>query len=49
LSVAALAGLSLDAFLGLWWADRVAALVIVLFLIREGVEAMRGEEEDDGF
>jgi hypothetical protein len=44
LSAAALAGLALNALLGLWWADPVAALVIVLFLVREGIEAIRGEE-----
>jgi cation diffusion facilitator family transporter len=47
LSVAALTGLTLNAVFGLWWADPVAALVIVVFLVREGIEALRGEEEDD--
>jgi divalent metal cation (Fe/Co/Zn/Cd) transporter len=44
LSAAALVGLALNALLGLWWADPVAALVIVVFLVREGSEAIRGEE-----
>lgn len=38
-----LAGLTLNAVFGLWWADPVAALVIVLFLAREGIEALRSE------
>jgi divalent metal cation (Fe/Co/Zn/Cd) transporter len=45
LSVAALAGLSLNAILGWWWADPVAALVITVFLVEEGVEALRGEDD----
>ena len=47
LSVTALAGLALNAFFGLWWADPVAALGIVLILVREGIEAVRGEPDDD--
>ena len=46
LSVAALAGLALNAVLGLWWADPVAALVIAGFLIREGIEALRADRDD---
>jgi cation diffusion facilitator family transporter len=46
LSVAALTGLVLNAVFGLWWADPVAALVIAVFLVKEGVEAMRGEDDD---
>lgn len=46
LSATTLAGLTLNAVFGLWWADPVAALVIVVFLVREGVEALRGEDED---
>lgn len=45
LSATTLAGLALNAVFGLWWADPVAALVIVLFLAREGLEALRGEDE----
>ncbi len=45
LSATTLAGLALNAVFGLWWADPVAALVIVLFLVREGIEALRGEDE----
>jgi len=45
LSVAALAGLGLNALFGWWWADPIAALLIAAFLVREGTEAWRGEEE----
>lgn len=44
LSVAALAGLGLNALFGWWWADPIAALLIAAFLVREGTEAWRGEE-----
>ena len=44
LSVVTLAGLALNAAFGLWWADPVAALAIVVLLVKEGVEAIRGEE-----
>lgn len=44
LSVVALAGLALNAVFGLWWADPVAALGITVLLVREGLEALRGEE-----
>lgn len=45
LSATTLAGLSLNAVFGLWWADPVAALVIVAFLVREGIEALRDEDD----
>jgi divalent metal cation (Fe/Co/Zn/Cd) transporter len=35
LSVVALAGLALNTLFGLWWADPVAALGIVVLLVRE--------------
>ena len=47
LSIVALAGLALNAALGWWWADPVAALGITVLLIREGIEALRGEDDDD--
>lgn len=47
LSAVTLAGLVANALLGWWWADPAAALVIVVFLVREGLEALRGEEHDD--
>ncbi len=46
LSVVTLAGLALNAVFDLWWADPVAALFIVFFLVREGIEALRGEENE---
>jgi divalent metal cation (Fe/Co/Zn/Cd) transporter len=46
LSATTLAGLALNAALGLWWADPVAALVIAAFLVREAREAWEGEEDD---
>jgi divalent metal cation (Fe/Co/Zn/Cd) transporter len=46
LSVAALAGLVLNAVFGLWWADPVAALVIAAFLVNEGREALAGDRDD---
>lgn len=44
LSAILLAGLILNATLGWWWADPVAALVMVPIIAFEGVEALRGEE-----
>ena len=46
LSVVTLVGLALNALFGLWWADPVAGLAIVVLLVREGVEALRGEDDD---
>ena len=43
LSVALLVGLLLNALFGWAWADPVAALVIVIFAVREGIEAWGGE------
>jgi divalent metal cation (Fe/Co/Zn/Cd) transporter len=43
LSAALLAGLLLNSLLGWAWADSVAALVIAVFAIREGVEAWKGD------
>ncbi|WP_198397987.1 cation transporter [Brevibacterium antiquum] len=43
LSAALLAGLLLNSLLGWAWADSVAALVIAVFAIREGIEAWRGD------
>ncbi len=47
LSAIVLVGLLLNATLGWWWADPVAALVIAAVAVREGVEAWRGEQCDD--
>ncbi len=43
LSAVLLLGLVLNATLGWWWADPVAALVIVALAISEGREAWRGD------
>lgn len=42
LSAILLAGLALNALAGWWWADPVAALVMVPLITYEGVEAVRG-------
>jgi divalent metal cation (Fe/Co/Zn/Cd) transporter len=43
LSAAVLVGLVLDAALGWWWADPVAALVLAVLAVREGRAAWRGD------
>ncbi|MFD5863577.1 cation transporter [Agromyces sp. NPDC127015] len=43
LSAATLLGLLLNSLFGWAWADSVAALVIVVFAVREGLEAWRGD------
>jgi divalent metal cation (Fe/Co/Zn/Cd) transporter len=48
LSVVVLAGIGLNAALGWWWADPVAALGVVVLLVREGLEAWRGDDDNDG-
>jgi len=44
LSAALLVGLGLNYLYGLWWADPAAALVIVVFILREGYETIREEK-----
>lgn len=44
LSVITLSGIALNATLGWWWADPVAALGMTALLVKEGREAWRGEE-----
>ncbi len=44
LSIITLAGIGLNAAFGWWWADPVAALGMTPLLIREGMEAWRGED-----
>lgn len=46
LSFTLLLGLGLNATLGWWWADPVAALVMVVFMVHEGIEAFRPDEEE---
>ena len=46
LTVTLLVGLLLNYFLGWWWTDPIASLVIVWFLVNEGREFLEVEEED---
>jgi divalent metal cation (Fe/Co/Zn/Cd) transporter len=49
LSAILLAGLLLNALVGWWWADPVAALIMVPIILKEGLEGLRGETCcDDG-
>lgn len=49
LSAILLGGLLLNALLGWWWADPVAALIMVPIIVKEGIEGLRGETCcDDG-
>jgi divalent metal cation (Fe/Co/Zn/Cd) transporter len=43
LSAILLGGLLLNALFGWWWADPFAALVMVPIIVKEGIEALRGE------
>jgi divalent metal cation (Fe/Co/Zn/Cd) transporter len=43
LSAILLGGLLLNFLLGWWWADPVAGLIMVAIIVREGVEALRGD------
>ncbi len=43
LSAILLVGLLLNALVGWWWADPIAALIMVPIIAREGVEGLRGE------
>jgi len=47
LSAILLVGLVLNSLFGLWWADPLAALVMVPIIAKEGVEALRGETCQD--
>ena len=44
LSVIGLVGVALNAALGWWWADPVAALIMVPIIAREGLEGVRAKE-----
>ena len=48
LSAILLAGLLLNALFGWWWADPLAALIMVPIIAKEGFEALRGEQCSDG-
>jgi divalent metal cation (Fe/Co/Zn/Cd) transporter len=47
LSAILLGGLVLNALLGWWWADPLAALIMVPIIAREGFEGLRGEVCND--
>jgi divalent metal cation (Fe/Co/Zn/Cd) transporter len=44
LSAILLAGLVLNALLGWWWADPIAALIMVPIIAKEGIDGVRGED-----
>ena len=44
-SAAALLGVGLNAWLGWWWADPAAALIIAALAVKEGIECWQQEEE----
>ncbi len=43
LSAILLVGLGLNALFGWWWADSVAALIMIPIIVKEAIEALRGE------
>ena len=47
LSAILLGGLALNAVFGWWWADPVAALIMVPIIAREGLEGLHGDAGDD--
>jgi divalent metal cation (Fe/Co/Zn/Cd) transporter len=47
LSLTLLVGLAANALAGWWWADPVAALLMVPWLVNEGIEGWRGEHETE--
>jgi divalent metal cation (Fe/Co/Zn/Cd) transporter len=47
LSILLLGGLALNALLGWWWADPVAAIAMSPIIAHEGLEALRGEKTCD--
>lgn len=47
LSLALLLGLVANALVGWWWADPLAALAMVPWLVKEGREGLRGQSCDD--
>lgn len=47
LSAILLGGLLLNALFGWWWADPLAALIMIPIIAREGLEALRGETCSD--
>jgi len=47
LSAILLAGLLLNMLFGLWWADSVAALIMVPIIAKEGIEGLQGKACDE--
>ena len=47
LSAILLIGLLLNAFLGWWWSDPLAALIMVPIITKEGMDGLRGKACDD--
>ena len=47
LSVTLLIGLAFNALLGWWWLDPLTVILLVPWLIKEGLEGVRGEDEDE--
>lgn len=47
LSAILLGGLLLNALFGWWWADPIAALIMVPIIAKEGIEALQGETSCD--
>jgi divalent metal cation (Fe/Co/Zn/Cd) transporter len=47
LSAILLVGLLLNAFLGWWWSDSLAALIMVPIITKEGIDGLRGKACDD--
>jgi divalent metal cation (Fe/Co/Zn/Cd) transporter len=47
MSAILLAGLLLNALFGLWWADPVAALIMVPIIAKEGIEGLQGKACDE--
>lgn len=49
LSLSLLIGLGLNAMAGWWWADPAAAVLMVPWLVKEGIEGVRGDDccDDD--
>lgn len=46
LSAILLLGLLLNALFGLWWADPLAALIMVPIIAKEGIESLQGKASD---
>jgi divalent metal cation (Fe/Co/Zn/Cd) transporter len=43
LSAILLAGLTLNAVFGWWWADPIGALIMVPIIAKEGIDGLRGD------